>query len=104
MLPKALEPCVQLLAVLLNLAFLSQAGASDIVVKRFSAGTSQNTVGIVEASTDTEIEGPQALTTDENGNVYVLDQVNGRIIKFSPKDPSAEPQLLDFLSNYSPPI
>jgi hypothetical protein len=102
MLPKALQPCIQLLAVSLNLAFLSQAGASDIVVKRFLAGTGQNTVGIVDASTDTEIEGPQALTTDENGDVYVLDQVNGRIIKFNPKNPSAEPQLLELPAQLQP--
>jgi hypothetical protein len=102
MLPKALERCVQLLAVLLNLTFLSQASASDIVVKRFSAGTSPNTVGIVEASTDTEIEGPQALTTDENGDVYVLDQVNGRIIRFNPKNPSAGPQLLELPEQMQP--
>lgn len=102
MLPKAPAPCVQLLAVSLNLAFLSQAGASDIVVKRFLAGTGQNTVGIVDASTDTEIEGPQALTTDDNGDVYVLDQVNGRIIKFTPKNPSAEPQLLELPEQLQP--
>jgi hypothetical protein len=102
MLPKVLEPCVLLLALSLNIVFLSQAGASDIVVRRFLPGTGQNTVGIVEASTDTDVEGPQALTTDENGDVYVLDQVNGRIIKFSPKNPSAEPQLLELPEQLQP--
>ena len=74
----------------------------DIVVKRFASGSGQNTVGIVDASTDTEIEGPQALTTDDNGDVYVLDQVNGRIIKFTPKNPSAEPQLLELPEQLQP--
>ena len=80
-------PCPpNLLALLIGLAFVGEAGAADILVKRFAGGSGQNAVGIVDASQDTEIDGPQALTTDENGDVYLLDQVNRRIVRFDPKN------------------
>src|ERR1700760_2349766 len=70
--------------------FASTAGAvaDDTVVKTFRAGSGDNDAGIVDASEDTEIDGPQALTTDDSGAVYLLDQVNGRIVRFDPKRPS----------------
>lgn len=73
------------LGVIFALAPLRDAGASDVVVKRFAEGSGQNAVGIIEASQDTEIDGPQALTTGENGEIYLLDQVNGRIVSFDPR-------------------
>ena len=91
-----------LLELFLSLALMRQAGAVDIVVKRFASGSGQNAVGIVEASVDTEIDGPQALTTDENGDVYLLDQVNGRIVRFNPKTPSDETGLLAFPDQLRP--
>jgi len=72
-----------LLELLLSLALVRQAGAADIVVKRFAGGSGENAVGIVDASQDTEIDGPQALTTDEKGDIYLLDQVNRRILRLS---------------------
>jgi hypothetical protein len=79
-----------------------QAGAADIVVKRFAGGSGENAVGIVDASQDTEIDGPQALTTDEKGDIYLLDQVNRRILRFDPKAPSGEPHLLEFPDQLQP--
>ena len=92
-----------LLELFLSLALMRQAGAVDIVVKRFASGSGQNAVGIVEASEDTEIDGPQALTTDENGDVYLLDQVNGRIVRFDPKTLGRNPASLHFRINCGQP-
>ncbi len=55
------------LGLIFALTPMGGAGAADVVVKRFTGGTGQNAVGIIEASQDTEIDGPQALTTGENG-------------------------------------
>ena len=64
----------------------------------------QNAVGIIDASQDTEIDGPQALTTDENGEIYLLDQVNGRIVGFDPGTPAgATSHSLNFRINWSLP-
>jgi hypothetical protein len=68
--------------------------AKDVIVKRFTSGDSGNAVGIVDASEDTELAGPQALTSDEKGNLFLLDQVNGRILRFDPKHPNADTRVL----------
>jgi hypothetical protein len=90
------------LGLIVALVSLREAGAADTVVKHFAGGSGQNAVGIIEASEDTEIDGPQALTTDENGEIYLLDQVNGRILGFDPKAPSAEPRILEFPDQLQP--
>jgi hypothetical protein len=78
-----------IVAVVISLvASMGGAFADDVVVKKFTAGSGENDAGIVDASEDTEIDGPQALTTDENGALYLLDQVNGRIVRFDPKRPA----------------
>ncbi len=80
-------------AIICVLAWIGTAAAQDVVVKAFPAGSGDNDAGIVDASEDTEIDGPQALTTDENGALYMLDQVNGRIVRFDPKRPADEPTI-----------
>ena len=67
---------------------------ADTLVRQFAGGSGQNAVGIVDASTDTEINGPQALTTGENGELFLLDQVNNRIIRFDPKNSGAKSRIL----------
>jgi hypothetical protein len=59
--------------------------ADNTVIKRFTPGDGANSVGIVDASEDTELVGPQAIYAGRNGEIYVLDQVNGRILRFDPK-------------------
>jgi len=90
------------LGLIFALAPMGGAVAADVVVKRFAGGTGQNAVGIIEGSQDTEIDGPQALTTDENGEIYLLDQVNGRIVEFDPKTPAAESRILEFPDQLQP--
>ena len=91
-----------LLIVVGALFFVREASAADVVVRSFGSGNGQNAVGIVEASEDTEIDGPQALTTDENGHVYLLDQINQRIVEFDPKAPAADARILQFPAQLQP--
>jgi len=81
-------------AAICLLAWSGAAVAQNVVVKSFAAGSGDNDAGIVDASEDTEIDGPQALTSDENGALYLLDQVNGRIVRFDPKRPADESTIL----------
>ena len=74
-------------------ALIVGAAAQDVVVKRFVGGSGVDAVGIIDASEDVELTGPQALTTGENGELFLLDQVNSRIIRFNPKE-SADSRLL----------
>jgi hypothetical protein len=76
------------LALLLGAtAWPGAASAADRVVKHLPGGSELGRVGIVDKSEDTEITGPQALYAGEDGQLYLLDQVNGRILRFDPKRP-----------------
>jgi len=81
---------------------MSSALAADQVVRQFTSGAGQNAVGVLDASEDTEISGPQALTTGEDGNLYLLDQVNNRILSFDPRNPDADPAVLAFPDELQP--
>jgi hypothetical protein len=59
------------------------------MVKRFNSGAGFDAVGMIDASEDTEVAGPQAIYAGEGNEVYLLDQVNGRVLSFDPKQPSA---------------
>jgi hypothetical protein len=74
-------------------SFAGSAAADDTVVRQFSIGTTPTTVGIAEAGEDVELTGPQALTSDAQGNLFVLDQINGRILRFDPKQPASDPNV-----------
>lgn len=88
------------LAVLPALAGV--AAAQDVVVKRFIGGSGTNAVGIIDASEDVEINGPQALTSGENGELFLLDQVNSRIVRFDPKKPDSDPRILGLPEDMQP--
>jgi len=75
-------------------SFAGAAAAADTVVRQFSAGGTSTTVGIAAAGEDVELTGPQALTSDAQGNLFVLDQINGRILQFNPKQPAGGPSVL----------
>ena len=59
------------------------------MLKRFLSGIGPDAVGMVDASEDTEIAGPQAIYAGEGDEVYLLDQVNGRVLGFNPKNAEA---------------
>ena len=63
----------------------SAAGADNSVLKRFLGGIGPDAVGMVDASEDTEVAGPQAIYAGERDEVYLLDQVNGRVLGFNSK-------------------
>jgi hypothetical protein len=76
--------------------------AEDRLVREFSRGSGQNTVGIVDGGVDTEIGGPQALSVDDDGSLFLLDQVNGRILRFDPRNPTADATELKLPSDIEP--
>jgi len=78
------------------------AAADDVVIKRFNGGDSANSVGIADASEDVELAGPQALTTDGNGTLFLLDQLNQRIVRFDPKRPAEDPSILEMPASVQP--
>lgn len=82
--------------------FASPAVADDVVVRKFSSGATSTTVGIVDASEDVELAGPQALASDGQGNLFLLDQINGRILQFDPKQPGSEPDVLQMPADVQP--
>ena len=92
--------CSGLLSALVTMSM--PAVASDRVVRQFAAGSGQNAVGIVDASEDTETAGPQALTVDDDGSVFLLDQVNSRIIRFDPKNPGGDTRVLQLPAEVQP--
>src|SRR5262249_50065336 len=78
------------------------AFAEDKVVKHFASGNSNEAVGIADASEDVEIGGPQALTADRDGRLFVLDQLNQRIIQFDPKRPTDDANIYDMPPSVQP--
>ncbi|CCE06325.1 conserved exported hypothetical protein [Bradyrhizobium sp. STM 3843] len=83
-------------------AFTTSVQADDTVVRSFAGGAAASMVGIIPAGEDVELAGPQALTADGQGNLFVLDQVNGRILQFDPKQPSADPDVLKMPKDVQP--
>jgi len=76
--------------------------AADTLVRQFNAGDTATAVGIAPAVEDVELTGPQALTSDADGNLFVLDQINGRILRFDPKQPGGDPSVLKMPADVQP--
>jgi len=64
------------------------AAQPDHVVKAFGAGFGNDALGVFQGGEDTEIEGPQAIYSGDNGEIYLLDQVNSRVVSFDPQKPA----------------
>src|SRR5215470_14576579 len=92
--------------VLLNAACAMAAtiafAAESTILKRFDSGVGLNSVGMVDASEDTEIDGPQAVYAGDEGEVYLLDQVNGCVLSFDPKQPAAATRSLELPEDLQP--
>jgi len=78
------------------------AAADNTVVKRFLNGTTHNSVGIVDASEDAPQDGPQAIYAADDGSLYLLDQINGRILRFDARTPGAPVQSLELPTEMRP--
>jgi hypothetical protein len=82
--------------------FGTKAHADDTVVRSFAGGSAASMVGIVAASEDVELAGPQALSANGQGTLFVLDQINGRILQFDPKQPNSYPDVLKMPKDVQP--
>jgi hypothetical protein len=82
--------------------FGTKAYADDTVVRSFAGGLAASMVGIVPASEDVELAGPLALSADGQGNLFVLDQINSRILQFDPKQPNSDPDVLKMPRDVQP--
>lgn len=72
------------------------------VYRSFDLGAGQGAVGVVDAYPDTEIEGPQAVFAGAGDEVYVLDQINGRVLRFEPKKPDEPTRALTLPEGVQP--
>ena len=93
---------IGLLAAPLFAALSTRCLADDTLVRQFPSGGGSDAVGIIDGSQDVELMGPQALSSDGTGNLFMLDQVNGRIVRFDPKKPTVEPSILKMPENVKP--
>jgi hypothetical protein len=95
---------LQIVRILMALACAvtaSAAMAENVVVKRFKTGESADSVGMIAGADDAESVGPQALYAGEGNQLYLLDQVNGRILQFDAKRP-AEARSLELPEQLKP--
>ena len=91
-----------LAGAILTIAAGESAAADNTVVKRFSNGSTRNSVGIVDASEDAPQDGPQAIYAADDGSLYLLVQVNGRILRFDARTPGAPVQSLELPEQIRP--
>lgn len=91
-----------LLGAWVTLAASLPCAASNIVVRQFESGAGLNSVGMIDASEDTEIDGPQAIYSGDRGEIYLLDQVNSRVLQFDPKHPELGTRSLELPQNLRP--
>jgi hypothetical protein len=80
----------------------SPASADDTVIKRFSSGTDRDSVGMIDAREDAPMDGPQAIYAAEDGTLYLLDQVNGRLLHFDAKSKDSAVQSLELPDEMRP--
>jgi hypothetical protein len=78
------------------------AAAQDTLVRAFAPGLGADAVGLVDASEDTEIDGPQAIYSGDHGEIYLLDQLNGRLLQFDPNVPTKPAQILQLPPDIRP--
>ncbi len=98
-LPCLLAPVLPLLGLLP----LAPAQAQDShVLRQFGAGSGANAIGVVEARPDVEIEGPQAIASGDNGEIYLLDQVNSRVLSFDARSPDGPTRSLSLPQDVDP--
>ena len=82
----------------------STAAFADTILRSFTAGSGPGAVGVAvsQGGEDREEDGPQALTTDAQGQLFVLDQLNGRIVKVNPANAAAPDQTLELPKGLQP--
>lgn len=81
---------------------MSGMAAENTVIKSFANGTTRDSVGMIDAREDAPVEGPQAIYAAEDGSLYLLDQNNGRVLRFDAKNPTAAVQALELPDEMRP--
>jgi hypothetical protein len=76
--------------------------ADEVVLKQFGKGTARDSVGIMDAREDAPMDGPQAIYAAEDGSMYLLDQINSRLLRFDVKNPAGEVQALELPGEMQP--
>src|SRR5271154_1997213 len=93
---------VALLAFMASLVARADAMAEDTVIKRFSNGSSRDSVGLIDAREDAPMDGPQAIYSAEDGSIYLLDQINSRVLRFDAKKADSSVQSLELPQDMRP--
>ncbi|MGH9693019.1 MAG: hypothetical protein ACRD5Z_02670, partial [Bryobacteraceae bacterium] len=93
---------IALIGVTASILSHSDANADDTVIKRFSSGTGRDSVGMIDAREDAPTDGPQAIYAAEDGSLYLLDQVNGRVLRFDAKKANGSVQSLELPQEMRP--
>ena len=84
------------------LAGVLPAVAEDVVARKFGVGPGPNSVGRAQTGEGSETDGPQAIYAGKNGEIYLLDQVNGRILNFDGRDTTSPTRSLTLPSGIEP--
>jgi cell wall-associated NlpC family hydrolase len=64
----------------------SRAATAPGVVARLELGNGPGQVGMLGGDVDSDVTGPNAITTGADGQIYVLDNVNGRLLRVNPRN------------------
>ncbi|MCG5233969.1 hypothetical protein [Xanthobacter oligotrophicus] len=80
----------------------AQGKVQDKILVRFPVGSGQKAVGAVPGAADAEPTGPSALYADGSGKLYLLDQVNGRILSIEAAVPGRVPEVRKLPDNLVP--
>ena len=78
------------------------AGEASHVLRQFGAGGGANALGVLEQRLDVEVEGPQAIASGDEGQIYLLDQVNSRVVSFDAKTPDGPTRSLSLPTGMDP--
>lgn len=98
---RAFSACGILIVAGLVVPTTAQA-ADNVVFKRFDQGSALGAVGMVDAAEDAPIDGPQAIYAGDDGGIYLLDQLKGRILRFDGKNPDAAVRALTLPEDIKP--
>ena len=81
-----------------------ESSIKEHVVKSFTTGSAPADIGFAVSADgdDHEEDGPDALTSDEKGQLYVLDQINRKIVSFTPTSDLTTPQIYDLPRDVHP--
>lgn len=72
------------------------------VIRHLPAGTGAGAVGLVPGGVDVEATGPAAFYADDDGKLYLLDQVNGRILGLDRAEPGRTPDAVRLPETLAP--